>query len=189
MRANSMPVAVVRNARRSGSRAAGRRRGPWAHAQPAEDLHGARGDMVAFHTRGFAATRCSTTITSKPRQARSIASVSDRAGTDDQDAALRGDLHPGGQMTLTRACWPARTAAAARCSAAGRSAGPLDAFAVAAMRRDDVLEGGAGEIGTGAIVLARRRYSIHVQRRPPHRAVERVVVDDGQHRQVLLSAT
>ena len=111
----------------------------------------------------------------------------DRPAADDQHARCDAPWHQGGQITFTSACCPPRTAAAARRNAAGRSAGPLDTLAMAVMRRDDLLEVRCRQIGEQAsIALAPRRHSpIHVQRRPPHRAVQRVVVDHRQHRQVL----
>ena len=92
-------------------------------AEPAEDLHGARGNVVALHARQFVATALlgHDDIDAAPGKIHRQRGA-DRPAADHQHA--RGDApHQGGQITFTSACCPPRTAAAARRNAAGRSAG------------------------------------------------------------------
>src|SRR6185437_11909352 len=76
-----------------------------------------------------------------------------------------------------------------RAGQSGRKIGRLlDALAIAARGLDEFLEGRRGlEIGKGhrVVLLLRDALLVHAEGRAAHRVVDRVVVDDSEHRQVM----
>ena len=91
--------------------------------QAPEDFHAARRDVVAFHARQLAAG----TLFGNDGVDAAPGEVDGERGADRPAANYqhrRAKLpHQARQTTFTRACWPARTAEAARFNAAGRSDG------------------------------------------------------------------